>query len=334
MKRFLSLLIFIISLVAGKNCYAQTNDTIIFSQLGSFNFTWTYSGYTPLFDRMNRPYIYLATKELGLVTFDISNTSNPIAIDTIPVSALGNLKATGIAQDSIYLYISLGDFQNTQNAGLAIYDITKPGMPILLDRWTNNEFNKGSSSVIYKGNYVYLSAMEKGVLVLDVSDKQNIKFVSKIIPDFNFGNKKFTYHSRGLFLKGDTLLVADDNGGLRIIDVTDKNNPIEIGKYINNKIDSTGAVYCNHVYQIGNYAYCAMDFCGIETVDVSDPLSITNVDWINPWNCLNQPFPFGTWNGSDGHCNEIAFSAQQNILFFSGGDTEILALSIVNPTWQ
>lgn len=330
MKKSLFLLIFM-TLLTGIKCYAQTNDTIIFSKLGSFNFTWTYSGYTPLFDRLKRPFIYLATKELGLVIFDISNTSNPLPVDTIPVSSLGNLKATGITQDSIFLYISLGDFQSTQNAGLAIYDISNPENPIFLDSWTDNEFNKGSSSVICKGNYAYQSAMEKGVIILDVSDKHNIKYVSKIIPDLNFGNKKFTYHSRGLFLEGDTLLVADDNGGLRLIDVTNKKNPIEIGKHLNSRIDSTGAVYCNHVYQIGNYAYCAMDFCGIETVDVSDPSSIISIAWLNPWNCINQPFPFGSWNGSDGHCNEIAYSDLQNILFFSGGDTEIIAVSIDNP---
>jgi hypothetical protein len=330
LKRFITILIFI-SLVASKNCHAQAHDTIIFSKLGNFNFTWTYSGYTPLFDRLNRPFIYLASKELGLVTFDISNTLNPFPIDTISVSALGNLKATGVTQDSIYLYISLGDFQSTQNAGLAIYDITNPVAPVLLDNWTNNEFNKGSASVIFKGNYVYLSAMEKGVLILDVADKKNIKFVSQIIPDTDFGNKKFTYHSRGLFIKGDSLLVADDNGGLRIIDVTNKKNPIEIGKYINNKIDSIGAVYCNHVYQIENFAYCAMDFCGVELLDVTYPSSIISVAWLNPWNCNNLPFPFGSWNGSEGHINEIAYSALHNILFFSGGDTEIIALSTDLP---
>lgn len=326
MRKNLLLLFFLATILAN----AQSNDTIIFTTLGNFNFSFTYSGYTPLIDRLNRPYVYLATKELGLVTFDISNTSNPFPTDTITVSLLGGLKATGVSQDSIYLFISLGDFQGWgQNAGLAIYDISNPVSPVLFDRWDSTAFNKGTSSVIQEGNYAYLSAMAHGVLILDISDKQNIKFVSQIIPDLSFGNHNYAYHSRGLFLSGDTLLVADDNGGLRVIDVSNKQNPVETGMYVNNTIDSVGAAFYNHVYRIGDYAYCAMDFCGFETVNVSNPSSMFGVAWLNPWNCTKVP---NSWNGSDGHCNEIAYDASQNVLFFSGGDSQILAFDPGNPS--
>ena len=47
------------------NTYAQSaNDTVIFNTLGKFDFNFTYSGYTPLIDRLGRPYVYLDTKEL------------------------------------------------------------------------------------------------------------------------------------------------------------------------------------------------------------------------------------------------------------------------------
>lgn len=332
-KLFIGIAAFLLIFTDTKTVNAQSNDTVIFTPLGSFNFSWTYSGYTPLIDRLGRPYVYLAAKELGLVTFDISNTINPAPVDTIPASSLGGLKATGITQDSIYLFISLGDFQGAgQSAGLAIYDISNPVSPLLLDRWDSSAFNKGTSSVVRSGNYVFLSAMEKGILILDISDRHNIKFISQIIPDISFGNHNYTYHARGLFISGDTLLVADDNGGLRVIDVTDKQKPVEIGKYINNTIDSVGAAYYNHIYRIGNYAFCAMDYCGFETVDISNPATIINVAWLNPWNCTNQPPPFGSWNGSDGHCNEIAYDSSHNILFISGGDSQILAFDPRNPS--
>jgi hypothetical protein len=326
--RILFLPLFLLFFGCGaESMYAQTaNDTVTFNALGNFTFTFPYSGYTPLIDRLGRPYVYLATKELGLVTFDISNTLHPFPVDTQIVASLGNLKVTGIAQDSNYLLVSLGDFMGTTNAGLAIFDVTNPVAPVLLDRWDSAAFNNGTSTLICQGNYAYLGAMKEGVLILDFSNRQNIRFVSQIIPDTTFGNQSYVYHSRGLFLSGDTLLVADDNGGLRVIDVSDKQYPVETGKYLSNPISSVAAAYYNHVYRIGNFAYCAVDFCGFEVVDVSNPSLMTEVSWLNPWNCTNQPPPFGSWIGSNGHTNEIAYSSSRNVLFFSGGDSQILAL--------
>lgn len=331
-RNFLVLL-FVLCFGSGiENMYSQSvNDTVIFNALGSFNFNWTYSAYTPLIDRLGRPYIYLATKELGLVTFDISNTLNPVPVDSQTVVSLGNLQVTGVAQDSNYLFVSLGDFMGTENAGLAIFDVSNPVAPVLLDRWDSAAFNNGTATVIWQGNYAYLGAMSKGVVIVDISNKQNIQFVSQIIPDTTFGNQSYGYSSRGLFISGDTLLVADDNGGLRVIDVTNKQNPVEIGKFVSNFIDSIAAAFYNHVYRIGNYAYCAIDFCGFEVVDVSIPSLMTEVSWLNPWNCTNVPPPFGSWNGSDGHTNEIVYSVSQNVLFFSGGDSQVLAFDPSTP---
>ena len=316
-----------------KNIHAQSaNDTVIFNTLGKFDFNFTYSGYTPLIDRLGRPYVYLATKELGLVTFDVSNTMNPVPVDSQTVVSLGNLKVTGLVQDSIYLLVSLGDFQGGgQTAGLAIFDVSNPVNPVLLDRWDSTAFNTGVATVIRQGNYAFLGAMSAGVVILNVSNKQDIQFVSRIIPDTTFGNQTHVYHSRGLFINGDTLLVANDNGGLRAIDVTDKQNPVEIGKYINNTMSAVADPFYNHVYRVGNYAYCAMDYCGFEVVDVTTPSLMTEVSWLDPWNCTKLPPPFGSWNGSDGHTNEIASTPSQNILFFTGGDSEVLALDPSNP---
>lgn len=331
-NNFLAVLFFLCFVSGAKNLLAKSiNDTVIFNTLGNFNFNFTFSGYTPLIDRLGRPYVYLATKELGLVTFDISNTLNPVPVDTQTVVSLGNLKVTGVAQDSNYLLVSLGDFMGTTNASLAIFDVSNPVNPVLLDRWDSAAFNNGTATVIFQENFAYLGAMSAGVIILDISNKLDIQFVSQLIPDTTFGNHNNEYSSRGLFISGDTLLVANDNGGLRVIDVTNKQNPVEIGKYLNNFIDSVARTYYNHIYRIGNYTYCAIDFCGFEVVDISNPSLMTGVSWLDPWNCTNQPPPFGSWNGSDGHTNEIVSTPSQNILFFSGGDSQVLALDPSNP---
>jgi hypothetical protein len=331
-KQVLMLCMLVAGAFISKCVSAQTNDSVIFNPLGNYNFNLLYSGYTPLIDRLNRPYVYLATKELGVVTFDISNTFSPVPVDTISKATLNNLKASAVAQDSNFLFISLGDFEGAgENAGLAIFNISNPASPVIVDKWDSAAFNKGTSSVIVDGDYAYLSAMAQGVLILDISDKQNIQFVSQIIPDTVFGFHHGIYHARGLFLSNDTLLVAYDNGGLRMIDLNNKQFPLEIGMYVNHDIDSIGRAYYNHIYRIGNTAFCAVDFCGFEVVDVSTASNIQNISWLNPWNCTNLPFPFGSWLGSDGHTNEISYDAQHNILFFSGGDSQVLAFDPSNP---
>jgi len=328
---FLSIFVLVLGSVIGSLHGQSANDTVIFSTSGSFNFNFLYSGYTPLIDRLGRPYVYLATKELGLVTFNISDVMAPVPADTQSVASLGNLKVTGVSQDSNYLLVSLGDFMGIGNAGLAIFDITDPSIPVLLDLWDTAAFNRGTSTVLFQGDYAYLGAMEQGVVILDISDKEDIRFVSRIIPDTVFGNHSYPYNSRGLFICGDTLLVADDNGGLRIIDVSDKQNPVELGKYLSSSISSAAYAFYNHVFRIGNYAYCAVDFCGFEVVDVSNPFLMTEIAWLDPWNCNKEPPPFGSWMGSDGHTNEIAYSPSQNVLMFSGADSEVLAIDPSNP---
>ena len=160
-KYILFLLILLYIGFGAKKILAQSvGDTIIFTALGNYNFNWTYSGYTPLIDRLGRPYVYLATKELGLITFDISNRMKPVPGDSQTVVSLGNLKVTYVAQDSIYLLVALGDFMGTGNAGLAIFDVSNPVNPVLLDRWDSSAFNHGAATVICQGNYAYLGAMQ------------------------------------------------------------------------------------------------------------------------------------------------------------------------------
>jgi hypothetical protein len=327
MKKFFTLFLFSFALPG----FSQ-NDTVIFSQLGHYYFSPAssyYSCYTPLIDRLNRPYVYAASKEAGLVTFDISNTLNPFPAHTETVAMLNNLKPTGVVQDSIYLLVSLGDFEGSgQSAGLAIYDISTPTSPVLLDLWDSTYFNKGTAQVIFQGNYAYLAAMDSGVVILDISNKTDIRYVSKIRPDPTLFAHAYTYHSRGLFLSHDTLLVAHDNGGLRVIDVTNKQFPVEIGAFNSPAINAGAYTFYNRIYRKGNYAYCTVDYCGLEVVDVSNPASMSEVAWINPYNCSGS----GSWFSSHGHTNEIAPTMNPDVLIASGGDEEVVAFDASNPS--
>lgn len=312
--------------------YAAPGDTVIFTQQGHYYFTPAsnlYSGYTPLIDRMGRPYVYLATKEDGLVTFDVSNPLNPQPALTTPNTFFGNIKVSAVAQDSNYLFVGLGDFESGETSGLAILNISNPLAPVLVDQWDSAVFDGGIAQVIWQGNYAYLAGMTKGVIILDISDKQNIRYVSNILPDTSFGTHAYTYHSRGLCLNHDTLLVADDNGGLRVIDVTNKQVPVETGKFISPNIEANGNhVFYNHVQRRGNYAYCTMDYCSWSVVDVSNPAAMNEVAWNNTWGAVN----VFDWFGSPGHTNEVVYDTPHDVMIVSGTSTEVLAFDPSVPS--
>jgi hypothetical protein len=73
-------------------------------------------------------------------------------------------------------------------------------------------------------------------------------------------------------------------------------------------------------------AFITYDFCGLEVVDVSDPANMTQVAWLNPWNCMGL-----SWFGSDGHTNELITALGDSLLFVSGADSEILVYDITDP---
>jgi len=115
-----------------------------------------------------------------------------------------------------------------------------------------------------QGNYLYLIDYKpfedqdtKGLYIFDISNPANPVFVSRYAALLSQGY--------GLEVQGNYVYVADKNGGLEIIDVSDPANAY-----------STGYVYLPDVAWTvdveGSYAYIANYILGgVQTVDISDP---------------------------------------------------------------
>ncbi|MFI5173132.1 MAG: LVIVD repeat-containing protein, partial [Chitinophagales bacterium] len=309
---------------------AQT-DTVELTYISEFYFEniLPYSAFTSEFNKDGNPYVYSACRELGIVTFDISNIDSPFPVDTIPISALHNLNPTNISQHGNYLYCSVGGFEGLvpQKAGLAILDIDDPAAPLVTDVWDSTAFNQGAAIVISDGQFAYLGAMDEGVIILDVSNKSDIKFISSILPDPNFPEVPGLFsvpNARGLcFYSTDKLMVAYDAGGLRMIDISNKAIPLEIGKYVNTGIEDIAQSAYNNVAVVDHYAYVPVDMCGLDVVDISDE-NMENIYWYNPWNCDSS-----NWVGRPGHTNDIRVIGD-SLLFVSAADSEVLIFDISN----
>lgn len=281
-------------------------------------------------DALGRPYLYVAGKEGGLRIFDISNIDSPVPVATIPITSLENLHVMNLAQSGNYVYLALGNhFSNSQSPGMAIVDVTNPASAFVADTWKSTDPDGGAGIVAVEGDYAYLGAMKNGLVILDVSDPSDITFMSKFVPDIDYPTpdpNPDLYNARGMAVRDDIVYLCYDAGGLRIINTVDKLGPIETGHYSNPALNGLPRAY-NNIVLDGSLAYIAVDYCGLEVLNVSDTSSITLVGWWNPYNC-----PTNNWFTSPVHANELAYNRECKLLFVSTGKSDMYVLDMENPS--
>lgn len=288
------------------------------------------SSYTSLFDR--RPgmdYIYSANMEHGLGIYDISQQGVISPVINLPVSTFNNLDVSTVEQRGNSLFVGIGDFQITSNtsSGLTILDISNPLNPTIKDLWDSTLFGKGASHLLLDGDYAYCSTMKDGIFILNVADENNIFFVSYLQLDLNFPapSSPNAHNARGLKLRNDTLYVCFDRGGIRLVDVTNKTNPVEVYKYINLSLNTQAGAAYNDVVLKGNHAYISVDYCGIEVLDIST-IPFSSVQWYNPWGCT-----FSNWSGAEIHTNEMHLGNGDSLLFVTAGQSDLFVFDVTNP---
>ena len=192
---------------------------------------------TMLHDQQDRPYLYVANKEAGLKIYDVSNLKKPMPVAAVSSKSFASLHVMNLTQDDNYVYLAIGNhFNNKQSPGMAIADVSDPAKPVLISYWTLPSSSGGSGIVKVQDNYAYLGAMGNGLIILDISDKTKIKFISQFIPAINYPDpkpKKSLFNARGMQVKDDLVYLCYDAGGLRIINTKDKTNPVVIGRFSN-----------------------------------------------------------------------------------------------------
>ena len=284
-------------------------------------------------DQKDQRYLYIAQKSGGLLVLDSGRlNTTPKKIAQIGRNQFRRLDAMNLVQHKRYLFIALGSFfGRNSKAGLAIVDIKDPRKPKLAAIWTSKKRIQGSAVVGVKGNYAFLGAMREGVYIFDVSDRRRIREVSRANLDIHFPKpnpgKIGHPNARGLAVRGDLLYVTNDAGGLRIVDISNKRNPREISKYILRRRGLKQQAYNNIAINFP-YAYIALDYCGMEIVNIRNPRNIFHVGWWNPWRCNSGS---NNWFNSPGHTNQIHFDKRTEQVFMSAGDSELQVIDVSNP---
>lgn len=288
---------------------------------------------TMMHDALNRPYLYVANKEAGLKIYNISTIATPTLVATVPISLYDSLHVMSLSQDGNYVYLALGNTFAASKTGMAIVDVTIPTAPAVTDYWELAGSTSGAGIVKVEGNYAYLGGMLHGLLVLDISNKSNIVFVSQFIPNINWPvnnpSNPTMYNARGMEVKNSIVYLCYDAGGLRIINCTNKSAPKETGRWCNPVMYTPlnhPKAYNNLVLN-GTLAYVAVDYAGMEVLDISDTSSISMTGWWNPYNA-----PSNNWFTSPSHANEIAYDSNCQRVFLSTGKSDMMAIDVSNSS--
>lgn len=232
-------------------------------------------------------YLYVANDEQGLLIINIAQVTSPEIIGSYgSISSAENVHARG---DTLYLQSSqiveiidvqvktnpsfierfgIGSLRNFSihknliyagcgSTGLKIYDISDLSVPQELANIDTLGYVKG---VFYNDNHVYTVSSQKGLVITDVNDPSNPQVVSCLdtpgYPDDVYIHDNYAYIS--------------DFYSIRIIDITNKNDPEEI-KYLSEY------PYTNSVFAEFNRLYSTSENAGVRVYDITSPQSAEKI---------------------------------------------------------
>ncbi|HND55508.1 MAG TPA: hypothetical protein PLV92_24005 [Pirellulaceae bacterium] len=281
-------------------------------------------------DLGGRPFLYVAAKEGGLLVFNLQGA--PRVVRHVPLGDFGGQHVMSVTQSGRNLYAVLGDHWGKRDrAGLAVVDVDNPVQARVVGTWRDSTDGGAGGDVAVRDGTAYLAAMGAGLVVLDVSRPAAIHELARMTPDVAFPDARpdrAKINARGVALRGDTLFLCYDAGGVRAIYVSNGRRPREVGRYSNPALAGKPRAY-NHLVVDGARAFVTADYLGLEILDVANPRDMKLVGWWNPWNPQLQPL---RWFSSPGHTNEIAYSARNHAVLMSAGRTDVVAVDVRDPT--
>ncbi len=204
---------------------------------------------------------FIADGPEGLRIVDVYNPSAP--------SEVGHATLAGIT----YSVVANGTFAYTTNGqGLEAWDVSTPSAPQMV------KFYDAPGWAVHAtlaGGYLYLSARDAGLLVLDMTDPSGVQEVGNYPGD----------QARPIFVSGHYAYIGLSGSirpGLQIVDISDPSNPQEVGFVSIPNGDFGNEVY--DIYASGKYVYFCYMYAGFSIIYVSDPsnpieVSSDNPDW-------------------------------------------------------
>lgn len=238
--------------------------------------------------------LYIAAK-LGVEIYSLADPANPVQIGMFKTDGLAN----GVAVNYPYIYV--GDVY-----GFSIWDISDIGNPVKRSEMKSDSVFGYQERLYYRNGMIFIAAYTNGIQVMDVSDPDHpvligstrtgayawdmalcdeaafvMDFFSMGIvdirrPAFPVNRKK----ADAMFASGaairDDLLYLGYVDGLRIMDISDPFNPVDVSD-----IGPTGSGTAETVSLYDQYAFVGHGSY-IEIYDISDPAAPVQISYFYP----------------------------------------------------
>ncbi len=167
-----------------------------------------------------------------------------------------------------------------------------------------SDYHDGEAyEVMVAGSIAYLTYTYGGLLILNISDLNNIEKLG----EFDDGG-----FAQGVFVSDNYAYVAEYGDGFEILDVSDPTNPVKLSQFFDGG-------QARHIYIEGDYAYIADGSNGgFEIVNVSDPMN---------------PYKVGYYLESFSSAEDISIVGEYAYVAYGSYGLEIIDISDkANPT--
>ncbi|HNX79685.1 MAG TPA: hypothetical protein PKJ24_07370, partial [Prolixibacteraceae bacterium] len=197
----------------------------------------------------------------GVIILDVTNPASPVKLSEF--STRGLVDAIYFDETANRLYVT------AYFAGFEIWDVSALSAPVKIGGGPVTGLPRGG--IFASGNYVYVVSVADGVQIFDVSLPAS---------PVNTGNCQLDPNNLAWnsAKSGDQIFAALSDGGMKVVDVSDPNNPVVAGTYYD-VVYGVG-VASGKVYVV-SYNY------GLNILDVSNLSNITVTG-----NCSVPGFPY------------------------------------------
>ncbi len=197
---------------------------------------------------VNGNYAYLIHSPGDFSIFNIADPSNPLKLSSTGVEYYFDIKVQGS-----YAYLLAG------NKDLQIFNISDPSNPTEVSSKT---FFGISMGLAISGNYLYVADASSihGFKIINISDPVNPVVTGSID----------SIGCNGVAVLGNYAYLAATNSTIRIIDISDLANPVQVS-WLN--LDDVPL----NIEVLGNYAYVVSGTSGLRIIDITNPASPSEV---------------------------------------------------------
>jgi len=212
--------------------------------------------------RLYDSYIYLCT-EKSLYVINVSDSTNPILTDNIPVITEGILTGFEIDSDRIYLF---------DRNRIHVYSTVNQAMPSFLRtfRMVDPLNENGLTDIAVRNNIVYIASGYDGVQILDFTDINHVIWKSRS-DDIQGFCSNVNFAGRLAFIN-----IFGENA-IEVLDISDIMDPVLTG--VIQDIVCERSVY--EIETLGSTILLPDDSNKIHLIDTSDLKNIKRTGWID-----------------------------------------------------